>query len=255
MPRVRGELNFKGKKVWRSKKRFSKTKEFGRGKAIGPKKPKVIVAGAKVYAFSQCLRSAGLKRYVDVSWYDVNYWYREPEERYEFDGEKIIRTVNTFHYISKHTTVNGLCRSFNIGNKILVDKHGITGEEKILGVNDKIHERFKERYYTSEPIEVIDASNSDLDTPMMLTRFSVNEYQYFVIHLKNDFDNKWGPPTLYRGKKFLSTHINRDVKLKMDMLEIIEKLKSGEIKEINHYGKPEIKYTPAEILNLLGIFA
>lgn len=39
------------------------------------------------------------------------------------------------------------------------------------------------------------------------------------------------------------------------MLEIIEKLKSGEIKEINHYGKPEIKYTPAEILNLLGIFA
>lgn len=254
---ARGTLNFDGKKIWRSKKYKDRLGKPGPEKVEGYVRLKDRkVAQVHNYAFIMCLRSearqkrhSARKKYElpQVNEQQVHKYIDQPEVRYEFDGKKIIRTVSAFHYISKHTTINGLCRSFCQLNGSSI----LTGDEKIKGVNPRIVVIFNKRYFVGR-FNYFSCVGSDLDREIRGYSIVINNGKYHIVQMKNILDDKWTFAQLFKSKTTKPV-LNHTVEIKMSQKEIIEKIKSGEITEINEFGNPKKVYTPKEVLEKLGL--
>lgn len=238
----------------RSKTRFS-YKKLGRPKIEGYVRYKDRVSTiAQNHAFIMCIRSEGRIRRRrgknaggdnEVIELVVHRYIEEPAERYELDGNKIIRTVSAFHYISDHTKINGLCRSFMKLNRNTV----FTGKEKPKGVGPDVIKEFKKRYFFGS-LKSYTSENSDLDRQIRWHRVVINKNPYFIIQMKNIADDNWTYSQLFASS---TSTLNSYLPLKLSQEEIIDKLKKGEIDKITKLGNPEIQYTKDEVLQLLGI--
>lgn len=177
-------------------------------------------------------------------------YVRTPEEIFELNGDKIIRTVSAYHYISKRTETNGLCRSFAKQVFIHLAKGTEMGEE-VFNVYDEILAEFRKRYYCGRIMKV-NLNKGDLDVNLSCHRLRINKVMFFIVSAQN-LDGTYNPPRLFRVWDTNDNKINTSIELILTQEQIIDRLKSGEIKTVTKYGDPSVVYTNEDVLAILNI--
>lgn len=168
-----------------------------------------------------------------------------PAERIEFDGQRLIRTLSAFHYISDNTYINGLCRSFNGLNVRSVFR----GNEKVPGMADRIAEIFGKRYWTGR-IKPIPIGENDLDFQIRLHKVYIKPHFFYIVQVQSPIDDSWSMAKLFRNrKKTIKLH---KLPLKLSQEEMLDRIESGVIEKITKLGDPKHVYDPNEILKYFG---
>lgn len=231
----------KRRKIAKRKNFFKKNPELKPGNVdpLFPRTKYMKVYLSQSFAYRMCFTN---EKY---GYYKIHKYIRYPEERYELKDKEIIRTVSTFHFISKHTTINGICNSFCD----LLCNTMITGEEEIYNIPDSIIKEFRKRYKVGRFRE-IDYSKSDLDMKIRCIKVIINRVHYFIITVKT-IEGEWGTPKLFRVENSKQKELNLTIEPYMSQEQIIGKIKKGEITKISKYGNPKIIYNNIDVLNII----
>ncbi len=170
------------------------------------------------------------------------------EVMYELKGTRIYRTVSSFHYISKHTDVNGICRSFNMLVKLR--KLPFVQDLNEPYINETVLEEFKKRYFIGH-LKKVNLTHTDLDMKLFCYKVIINRVVYFIISSQNA-EGVWCPPRMFIVADSKSRILNESIPLRLTQKEIIEQVVSGEITSITEYGNPKKIYTNKEVLEIIG---
>jgi len=226
----------------RKKLRKQEVRERKKWRAKQPKQRGMKITIPQWVAFSlydEGAKTSKLYKYID-----------EPVERYEIKGKEIIRTVSTFHYLSQQIAVNGICRSFNELTRRRNLYMKLTGKERIFNVYDEIEKEFRKRYYIGR-VMPMDFSKSDLDKDIHVSRIKMNHIHYVFISLKDKFSDTWGRPKMLRLTQRVARAINTKIDLHLTQEQIIERIKSGKIKNIHPFGNPDGIISNEKVLEML----
>lgn len=236
----------------RKKERIAEKKKREKKEALAYKKWK-----AKHPDPTQRDRKITIPQWVAFSLYDegakLSKLYKyidEPAERYEIKGKEIIRTVSTFHYLSQQIAVNGICRSFNNLTRRRSYYMPITGKERIFNVYNEIEDEFRRRYYIGR-VMPMDFSKSDLDKDIHVSRIKMNHIHYVFVSLKDKFSDTWGKPKMLRLTQRVARAINTKIELHLTQEQIIERIKSGKIKNIHPFRNPDGIISNEKVLEML----
>lgn len=239
----------KAKKVEKKKiKKLYEKKPELKPNRLNPEFPSnkfIEISPEHLFAYAICVGGEMSEDYRKVYKY-----IRSPKEMYEIKDNQIIRTVSTFHYFADQTNINGLCRSFDDLQFERIYTEPITGKEEIFNTPDSILKEFRKRYKIGR-IEEIVYGNTNLDMKVHCTKIRINRTNYYVFSVQDLFGGEWSRPRLFRIKHSHDINFERYIKSYLSQEEIIDKLKSGEIKKVSKFGFPKITYKIPEVLEML----
>lgn len=248
---------FNWKQYWNTnaagKRKRERVKQRKKEKILKPKKKKLIIPTSSQWAVFEMYHEG--KKYNEVQYnthiVKIQEHLNEPVERYEIKDKTIIRTVSTFHYLSKQMAVNGICRSFHHLTKRRIGYKQLHGKEKIFNVYDDIIDEFNRRYYMSRPLKA-DYSQNDLDKDINVSRIIIARNHYVFVSIKDKFTDTWGKAKMFRLTQRPERPSKYRIEPYLSQEQIIEKIKSGHITGVHKFGNPNEVYSNEQVLEIIG---